>query len=303
MRVNVAAVIVTYNRIELLKKCVSAVLSQSYEVNRLIVVNNNSNDGTEEYLSILKSSVPSICCINTKKNIGGAGGFARGIETAISYPEVDAVWLMDDDGMPKSDALLNLVKFYRSDCLLNSVVLDIKNHSNLAFPISFQNNLVESMGQLKSCTELIKDEAAPFNSTFVPTKIVKAIGVPCSHYFIWGDESEYLLRVRENNFQIFTVRDSLHYHPRKVSSQVKVLFGLFGKTDPKKDWKYYWYVRNRLDFYPKYLGLTYTVKWFLKEFIKNLLTISIVAVKCQFRALLSAIYYSVKKDNEQYAKF
>ena len=73
---NIFAVIVTYNRLDLLKKCIDAVLYQTQKVKKIIVF-NNSTDGTQNYLSSLHSE--QIYAIHSKKNVGGAGGFFYGI--------------------------------------------------------------------------------------------------------------------------------------------------------------------------------------------------------------------------------
>ncbi|OQJ74480.1 hypothetical protein BMS83_09665 [Leuconostoc pseudomesenteroides] len=50
---KVSAAIVTYNRLDLLKESLGAVLGQTKYLNHVIVINNKSNDGTKEYLSSL----------------------------------------------------------------------------------------------------------------------------------------------------------------------------------------------------------------------------------------------------------
>ena len=45
---KVAAIVVTYNRKQLLQECLNAILNQTAEVERIIVINNASTDGTED---------------------------------------------------------------------------------------------------------------------------------------------------------------------------------------------------------------------------------------------------------------
>jgi GT2 family glycosyltransferase len=76
--IKVNCVIVTCNRLSLLKECISAVLSQTFSVYKIIVVNNASTDGTADYLKSLdKQKLELITCA---KNTGGAGGFNRGMK-------------------------------------------------------------------------------------------------------------------------------------------------------------------------------------------------------------------------------
>ena len=91
MKRDYAVVIVTYNRELLLRECVRQVEQQTVSASKIIIVNNASTDGTRQYLKELsrKNSVYQI--IECSQNLGGAGGFARGIayvinETVINPP-------------------------------------------------------------------------------------------------------------------------------------------------------------------------------------------------------------------------
>ena len=47
---RVGCVVVTYNRKEILVECLEAIINQSYKVDKIIIIDNNSQDGTELYL-------------------------------------------------------------------------------------------------------------------------------------------------------------------------------------------------------------------------------------------------------------
>jgi glycosyltransferase involved in cell wall biosynthesis len=57
MKIN--CVIVTYNRLSLLKECISALKNQTYKINKIYIINNNSTDGTSDYLQELIAD--SVC--------------------------------------------------------------------------------------------------------------------------------------------------------------------------------------------------------------------------------------------------
>lgn len=71
MKIN--CVVVTYNRLSLLKECLSALENQTYPIQRIVIVDNCSTDGTSEFLDSLTDTRYLI--IHSKENIGGAGGF------------------------------------------------------------------------------------------------------------------------------------------------------------------------------------------------------------------------------------
>ena len=101
MKVN--CVIVTYNRLALLKECLAAIEKQTYPIHKVIVIDNCSTDGTEEYLKAYAVR-PQFQIIRTEQNIGGAGGFSLGVKTSV-LGGGDYTWMMDDDTIPSQSTL------------------------------------------------------------------------------------------------------------------------------------------------------------------------------------------------------
>ena len=101
---NFGVVLVTYNRLDKLKIALKCYEKQTYLPKEIIVVNNNSNDGTYEYLEKwkLKESKIKKTIINLKKNSGGSGGFYTGLKESLSK-KFDYVWVSDDDAFPEKD--------------------------------------------------------------------------------------------------------------------------------------------------------------------------------------------------------
>ncbi|MDE6020493.1 MAG: glycosyltransferase, partial [Ruminococcus sp.] len=94
----VAAVIVTYNRKELLEKNIEMLLKQTMQFDKIFIIDNCSTDGTYDYLcekGFLSNSIFEY--IKTESNIGGAGGFYTGTKAAYDFG-ADWIILMDDDG-------------------------------------------------------------------------------------------------------------------------------------------------------------------------------------------------------------
>lgn len=100
---RVCIVVVTYNRLELLKEVVESLRNQTYTECQILVVNNGSTDSTLEWLS-LQSDIITI----TQENCGGAGGFHTGMKYAAEN-EYDYCWVMDDDVISEPNALEELI--------------------------------------------------------------------------------------------------------------------------------------------------------------------------------------------------
>ncbi len=103
-RRSVCAVVVTYNRADLLDVCLRALGNQTYAIDRIIIVDNASTDHTADVLD----AYLNLDVVRLPSNAGSSGGFAAGIERA-AQDEWDLVWVMDDDVEPEPDALAFLV--------------------------------------------------------------------------------------------------------------------------------------------------------------------------------------------------
>lgn len=194
---RVAAVVVTYNRKELLLECIAQLLAQEglaeYGVSlHVLVVDNASTDGTGEALASL--SDPRIASYNTGSNLGGAGGFNFGMRKAVEAG-YDYLWVMDDDCMVHPDSLAKLLEADRrlegEYGWLSSVVrwkdgslckMNVQRHPLLS-------DIEDFSPALQPCT------LASFVSLFVPSGVVKRFGLPIRDFFIWTDDWEFTRRI------------------------------------------------------------------------------------------------------------
>ena len=130
MKNKILVGVVTFNRLELLKRCIYYINKQTYQNFELLIVNNGSDDGTSDYLFNNK-----IKHINNIKS-----GSALGWYTALEYSyknNYDLVWLMDDDGFPEKNSLeilLNSIDINEHACL-SSLVVKENNPNSLVFPL------------------------------------------------------------------------------------------------------------------------------------------------------------------------
>lgn len=86
---NIKAVVVTYNRKELLKRNITC-LRANTPVSSIVVVNNGSTDGTGEWLDDQKDLT-----VIHQENVGGSGGFTGAFSMHIRLVLTGSgVWMM-----------------------------------------------------------------------------------------------------------------------------------------------------------------------------------------------------------------
>ena len=111
---KITAVIVTYNRVELLRKSVAHLLAQSRKPDSILIVDNASSDETEAFCCELMKERKEIEYLRLLENTGGAGGFYTGIKVAIKRG-ADYIWGMDDDAFAQREALEKIVTLLDSN--------------------------------------------------------------------------------------------------------------------------------------------------------------------------------------------
>ena len=205
---TVAAIVVTYNRRELLAECIDALSAQTYTNLKIYVIDNASTDGTREYI---KKYIDNgfIIYINTGKNLGGAGGFNYGIKAA-GNEEYDFLWIMDDDTVPNADALEKLVNAYKINKEIGYLSSKALWKDESLCVMNKQRDL--SLHTIKDFSEnVIPSAAATFVSLFVPLSVVKDVGLPIKDFFIWGDDLEYTRRI-SLKYKCYVITNSIVIH-------------------------------------------------------------------------------------------
>jgi len=241
---SIAAVVVTRNRRFLLENCINAIRAQTKQITAIIVVDNDSKDGTRQWLK----KQPDLILIENS-NSGGAGGFARGIDYAMQQ-NFHWIWCMDDDGKPALDAFEKVSPFLRPEfSAVNSMVvpgLDAKKTTFSLFKLKpgEQPGLLKRINEVKEIRALAGKKGYIYygsflNGTFLRREAVVLAGNIEPGFFIWGDEVDFFWRLW-NVSPAITVPASLHFHPIPDP----------GAAPP---WKLYYGLRNHIFINNRYM--------------------------------------------------
>ncbi|WP_364517849.1 glycosyltransferase family 2 protein [Nocardioides sp. LML1-1-1.1] len=271
---RVQAVVVTFNRLAMLQRLVPR-LRATPGLERILVVDNASTDGTGEWLAGLEE--PLVRHETLATNTGGAGGFHHGLGWAISEG-ADLVWLMDDDGLPDPDCLEVLLARVERDGLefCGPAVLAEQDPARLCFPIRLPGGttVVHEMAAVEAAARdgLIDDVVIPFNGVLVTRDLVERIGLPREDFFIWGDDVEYLWRAERAGARIATVVDAHFLHPATDDLGTPMMFGRTTYNHTASDLKHYCMARNNTLNLREYRGWVHVLLFWLKTVWFYLLT-------------------------------
>ncbi|HEV7172077.1 glycosyltransferase [Pedococcus sp.] len=197
---KVVAVVVSYNRRELLAECLAAVAAQTRPVDAVVVVDNASTDGSAE---LVARTLPSADLVRLGRNTGGAGGFAAGMARAMDEHDADLLWVMDDDTIATPTTLAELTGAYLAYgpelALVASRVTWVDGQDqarNIPRPVPW-NPSTRSRNRRRSA-QLVGGRpmrTACFVSLLVAADAVRATGLPTADFFIWNDDFEFTARI------------------------------------------------------------------------------------------------------------
>jgi rhamnopyranosyl-N-acetylglucosaminyl-diphospho-decaprenol beta-1,3/1,4-galactofuranosyltransferase len=192
MAANNAAVVVAFNRKELLTECLDGLLRQSLPLDAIYIVDNASTDGTEAYLQEKGYlAKPQIRYIHLAVNGGGAGGFYHGVRAAFEAG-YEWIWLMDDDSEPEVEAL-RLMEPLKA----RSEVVAIANEKRDIHGRETLDGLKMLPKQNDHSTPYPRVRFSSFVGILIRGAAVQQIGFPRPEFFIHNDDLEYCMRLRE----------------------------------------------------------------------------------------------------------
>lgn len=266
---KICAIIVTYNRPELLCRCVKALLQQDTPVH-VFIYDNHSRNRADEYLrsqELLPQNDEAITYYYAEENTGGAGGFHNALRMAEEM-QFDEFILMDDDGFAINENTVSQLLLAREKvgdyAIVNSLVVCDPDTLQLSFSLnrSYDGKLAQSWAQ----DGLLEKFISPFNGTMVSKEIVRKIGYPRKEFFVYGDETEYTLRALKNGISLYTAVNSLYYHPTYIGMKKKFLGHTFTVSDIPM-WKVYCSARNSTYYSKLYFGCFAVAKTILRLYL------------------------------------
>ena len=249
-RQSVCAVVVTHRRPDDLAKSLRVLSTQTRMVDHLIVVDNDFGGQDTRVRDLVAGQPVPTSYLGSRRNLGGAGGFALGILHALALG-ADWVWVADDDGRPQNaEVLATLLACAEKHGLaeVSPMVCDLDDPDRLAFPLRRGLTWRRRVAELRTeghGQDLLPGIASLFNGALFRAETLAAIGVPDLRLFIRGDEVESHRRLVRSGLPFGTCLDAIYLHPQGTQEFKPILAGRMHTQYPDDPAKRYYTYRNR----------------------------------------------------------
>lgn len=237
-------VIVTYNRLELLKECLQCCLEQTHPFSSVIVVDNHSDDGTGEYLEEVQKNREMVTVKHLNENTGGSGGFKAALALADTMA-LDWVLIIDDDAMIEKNYIEVCDRYIQKHPDIAACSGTV--YTDGAIQLNHRRKIINSILHLEGNVPVtgyshtaFRYDLATFCGLMIRGDVLHAIGLPKSEYFIWYDDTEYSMR-------LIPYGGIININAAKLNHKTVLPSGEQAGFFMRMNWRTYYGHRNRLD--------------------------------------------------------
>ncbi|WP_123054655.1 glycosyltransferase family 2 protein [Clostridium sp. JN-1] len=288
-------ILVNYNGYKDTIECVNSLKRTSYNNYKILIVDNAS---TNNSLEVLKQTLNDCIIIESKKNLGFAGGNNLGIKSALKN-NADYVLLLNNDTLVEPNFLNNMINSFNKDDRIGLVGCKIMYypekdkiwygggkidwfkfigiHLGNKEVDKEQYDVEKEIDFMTGCCMLIKRD------------VFEKIGFLCEDYFMYFEDDDFCVRVNDAGYKIWYNPKAVIYHKVGLSGG--------GEESP---FSIKWCARNRLLFMNKYKNKVSKVSFALsKMFFYSTRVIRYFQYKFQgredkARAIIEGIKYGRK---------
>lgn len=292
----VGIVILNYKNYNDSFSCIESVLKIQYQPYVIVLVDNNSEDGSLERLKKDFYKNDKIKFLALKRNDGYAVGNNRGIEFALSSG-AEYICILNNDTVVEDDFLNKMISF-----------MSEKKEYGITSPLIcdfYKNNSIQSAGAninlMTGKQELLLYEAKISDiekgliisqpdylggaCLLARSDIFHKIGYIPEYYFLFYEEADWCFMARNKGVKLACITDAKIYH--KGSSTIKKIKGL----------SRYYLTRNSVLFERKYATkiqyISFIVYVILAETYSRLFR---RCSRCDIKAFLIGLFYNIPKE-------
>ncbi len=216
---TVYSIVVTYNGIEWIDKCLNSLINSLYPT-QIIVIDNGSSDTT---ISFIKTNFKQVQLIETGKNLGFGQANNLGIAEAIKN-NADYFFLLNQDAWVETDTLTSLINVHTGNPDYGIISPVHLNGAGTALDAYFLEYLVKSdiRGYLTNSLFKNIDDLPVIETSFVNAagwllskKCIKVVGGFDPIFFHYGEDRNYTQRTLYHGLKIAVDPNSRLFHDRE----------------------------------------------------------------------------------------
>ncbi len=265
----------TYNRAELLTKCINSVLEQSYGDWEIIIADDNSSDATPQVARSLTELDSRISYFRQDTRVFQP----RNRNSICSRARASLVFFIEDDLLLDVRCLANLVKTYHELAAAGKVgvvtprmitVGDTKAAGDAAEVVSMSKltGLICDNFHIKSSSR--KKIIAGHACSLISKQAWEEVGGYEERLYKgtnFREETDFYFRLRRKGYEIYFEPEALVYHHK---------FGTGGSRSSKRYADFYYYLRNHIVFLLRFCKLrsVYMVPMFCLYLVRRVIELA-----------------------------
>ena len=250
--------------------CLASLVKSELLTSEIIVIDNGSDDDS---VNRIRQQYPGLIILETGINLGYAGGNNVGIRHALQAG-ADAVCILNND-VDFLEQLLAPLHQYKDVGIVTPLIAEMNNTNRVWALGSFVNPRTAQVGRLHAGEQLDAwHTCAPFEvdiasgaAMLIRREVLERVGLMDEAFFLYYEETDWCLRIREAGYTVLAVPASLVHH--KVSATL-------GPTSPIID---YYMARNHLRLIYRHWHGFHRIRLLISSILRNLVTIAAFTVK------------------------
>lgn len=249
MMKDTAVIICNYNGGDATIKCINAVRNSQDVSFDIYVIDNASEDGSPEQINAMFEK--QVTVVRNLINLGGSGGFGRGLRMAVEKG-YSYIMLLDNDAYVGNDTIGKLKSYLDENASVGIVGAKIMMADDSERIMDYAKTLdfCSYIDGSKWCGQLDSEEACtPRECDFVAATaamvrrdaLIKCGGMDEAH-FIYYDDIEMCYRIKLSGFRVVSLGNARAWHDSGMRRKVSSTFAR------------YYLTRNRLRFFARYIS-------------------------------------------------
>jgi len=225
LKIKVDAIIVTFNRKNLVINAINGVLNQTLPINNIYIIDNCSTDGTENFIKNNFSNNKNIIYVKLKENTGSAGGFNEGVKMSYNSGS-EWIWFLDDDVFPENNCLEKLLEYKNISKCIHPSKIDLNNKEFIweyVFDVAIGKATSLKNLSFKNGKDFTFINIGCFEEMLIHRDIVSKIGYPDKRFFIAGDDTIYGF-IASLYTNVIYVKNALIHKLLPISDKVSLIF-------------------------------------------------------------------------------